>query len=83
MSSEVLLYALIALIIGLGCGLLPIFSKIGDNKDRLRMLTGVAAGIIIASALIVVIPEGYELATTDEHAAEDKLAGDIALVFVG
>ena len=82
MSSEVLLYALIALIIGLGCGLLPVFSKIGNDNDRLRMLTGVAAGIILASALIVVIPEGYELATTDEHAAEDKLAGDIALVFV-
>ena len=82
MSTDVLLYALIALIIGLVCGLLPLFSKIKEDKDKLKMLTGIAAGIIIASALIVVIPEGYALATTDEHALEDKLAGDIALVFV-
>jgi len=82
MSSTVLMYALIALIIALVCGLAPIFTKIKEDANKLKILTGIAAGIIIASALLVVIPEGYELATTDEHAAEEGLAGSTALIIL-
>ncbi len=82
MATTPLLYALIALIIGLVCGLIPIFSKVKEDVNKLKMLTGIAAGIIIASALLVVIPEGYELATTDEHATEDALAGSTALIIL-
>jgi zinc transporter ZupT len=82
MSTTALMYALIALAIGLVCGLAPIFTKMKDDPKRLKMLTGIAAGIIIASALLVVIPEGYELATTDDHAAEETLAGSTALVIL-
>ena len=50
-------------------------------------MTGIAAGIIIASAMLVVIPEGYELAMTDghedaEHEEEYALAGSVALVIL-
>ena len=75
-------YAVAALIIALLCGLAPIFMGIKDDKERLKQLTGIAAGIIIASAMLVVIPEGYELAMTDEHGTEDALAGSVALVIL-
>jgi len=86
MASPIL-YAAAALIIALICGLAPIFMGIKDDKDRLKQLTGIAAGIIIASAMLVVIPEGYELAMTDGHEAEeheedDALAGSVALVIL-
>jgi len=64
-------YALLTLFVALICGLLPIFSKIKDDPNRLKMFTSIAAGIIIASALLVVIPEGYELASEDEHELHD------------
>lgn len=82
MSTSVILYALIALVLGLICGLIPIYSKIKEDPAKLKVVTGIAAGIIIASAMMVVIPEGYELATTDEHAAEETLAGSTALVLL-
>jgi len=77
-----LLYAAVALIIALICGLAPILMGVKENKERLKQLTGIAAGIILASAMLVVIPEGYELATTDEHSAEEALAGNVALVIL-
>ena len=85
MTMPPIAYAAAALIIALVCGLAPIFTESKENKERLKQLTGIAAGIIIASAMLVVIPEGYELATaeehgSDEHESEDKLAGSVALV---
>ncbi|MDP6905844.1 MAG: ZIP family metal transporter [Candidatus Thalassarchaeaceae archaeon] len=85
MTEAPMLYAALTLSIALICGLLPIFSKIKEDVSKLKMLTGVAAGIIIASALLVVIPEGYEIATEDEHDEHDdeaSIAGSIALVML-
>ena len=73
MTIDVVMYAIVTLIIGLVCGLLPVFSKIKEDFEKLKMFTGIAAGIILASALLVVIPEGYELALTDEHEVDDEL----------
>ena len=74
------LYAAIALLFGLVGGLLPIFSKIGDDASKLKMLTGIASGIIIASAMLVVIPEGFELASEeDEHTEENGGPGTLML----
>tara|TARA_B110000438_G_C15818562_1_gene653144 strand:- start:2296 stop:3411 length:1116 start_codon:yes stop_codon:yes gene_type:complete len=82
MDATLIAFAAATLIIGLVCGLVPIFSGIKDDKNRLKQLTGIAAGIIIASAMLVVIPEGYELAMTDEHGTDDALAGSVALVIL-
>jgi len=84
MSDAPFAYAGIALVIALVFGLLPIFSKIKENAEKLKMFTGIAAGIILVSALMVVIPEGFELAMTDEHGSEDEeeLAGSVALVIL-
>ena len=85
MDTNLIAFAIATLFIGLVCGLAPIFTKLKDDKNRLKQLTGIAAGIIIASAMLVVIPEGYELAMTDGHDSEDEedvLAGSVALVIL-
>jgi len=66
--------AAITLILALLGGLSPILSRINENQQTLRRITGVASGILLASALLVVIPEGFELATGEheEHAEEDE-----------
>ena len=66
--------AAISLILALLGGLSPILSRIKENQQTLRRITGVASGILLASALLVVIPEGFELATGEheEHAEEDE-----------
>ena len=83
MSSAPILYAGLTLIVALIAGLLPFFSKIKENPERLKMITAIASGIIIASAMLIVIPEGYEIASSDSHKENDEaLAGSIALVFL-
>jgi zinc transporter ZupT len=85
MADIPITYVILTLVIALLCGLLPVFSKLKEDANKLKMLTGIAAGIIIASALLVVIPEGYELASADEHDAhedESKIAGSIALLML-
>ena len=82
MDASLIVFALATFVIALLSGIAPIFSGIKENKDRLKQLTGVAAGIIIASAMLVVIPEGYELAMTDDHGADEALAGSVALVIL-
>jgi zinc transporter ZupT len=63
-----LLYASLALLFGLIGGLSPILFKMKEDTSRLKMLTGIASGIIIASAMLVVIPEGFALASENGHA---------------
>ena len=58
MSTEPLLYAILTFAIAMICGLLPVYSKVKQDADRLKMFTAIASGIIIASAMLVVIPEG-------------------------
>ena len=85
MAELPLMYVALTLIIALICGLIPVLSKIKEDANKLKILTGIAAGIILASAALVVIPEGYELATNDEHDShgdEDGLAGSVALVML-
>jgi zinc transporter 9 len=85
MAEAPLLYAIVTLAIALICGLIPVLSKIKEDTNKLKILTGIAAGIILSSAILVVIPEGYELASSDEHdyhSDEDDVAGSIALVML-
>ena len=63
--------AALTLILALVGGLFPIFSKIKENPDTLRRITGIASGILLASALLVVVPEGFELAT-EEHEEDSE-----------
>jgi len=87
-SAPIELVAL-TLVLALVGGLIPLFSKIKDNPETLRRITGISSGILLASALLVVVPEGFELATGghdehghDEHGDDDALAGSVALVIL-
>jgi zinc transporter 9 len=55
----------ITLVMALVGGLVPIFFTMKNNGALLHRLTGIAAGILLASALMVVIPEGFELALSN------------------
>ncbi len=81
--------AALTLVLALVGGLIPLFSKIKDNPETLRRITGISSGILLASALLVVVPEGFDLATGghdehghDEHGNDDALAGSVALVIL-
>jgi len=69
--------AALTLILALIGGLAPILSRIKEDRDILRRITGVASGILLASAILVVIPEGFELAMEehDEGVHEEEEAG--------
>ena len=85
MAELPIMYVALTLMIALICGLIPVLSKIKEDANKLKIMTGIAAGIILASAALVVNPEGFELATNDEHDShgdEDGLAGSIALVML-
>jgi zinc transporter 9 len=72
MASPPLLYAGLTLAFGLLGGLYPVFSKVKENPDRLKMITAIAAGILLASAMLVIIPEGILLASSEEeHSGEE------------
>ena len=68
--------AALTLILALIGGLFPIFSKIKENPDTLRRITGIASGILLASALLVVVPEGFELATEEHEEVEHEEEGE-------
>ena len=81
--------AALTLVLALVGGLIPLFSRIKDNPETLRRITGISSGILLASALLVVLPEGFDLATGghdehghDEHGNDDALAGSVALVIL-
>ena len=64
--------AALTLILALIGGLFLIFSKIKENPETLRRITGIASGILLASALLVVVPEGFELATGEHEEHEEE-----------
>ena len=73
--------AALTLILALLGGLPPILSKIKENQETLRRITGIASGILLASALLVVIPEGFELATEEheESGEEEEGVGNLLI----
>ena len=81
MASAPIELAALTLILALLGGLPPILSKIKENQETLRRITGIAAGILLASALLVVIPEGFELATGEheESGEEEEGVGNLLI----
>ena len=76
MASAPIELAALTLFLALIGGLFPIFSKIKENPETLRRITGIASGILLASALLVVVPEGFELATEEhEEVGHEEEAG--------
>lgn len=83
-----LLIAIGILILSFGAGIAPWSFAQRLGASRLEDITGVASGLLLASALLVVIPEGFHVAT--EGAAGDEafayeplvLGGTVLLGFV-
>jgi len=57
--------AVIALLSSLVAGSFPLWKKVSEQQNLLNWMTGLAAGILLASALLVAIPEGFELASNE------------------
>ena len=81
--------AAITLVIALAFGIMPIKGSPFNDQNRLKNITAIASGIIIASALLVVVPEGFELASEnhddhgdESHSEDAELAGAVALVIL-
>ena len=64
--SPVWILAALTLVIGLAGGLLPVLAKWKQNQQLLHRMTCVASGFLLASALLVVIPEGFTLADSKQ-----------------
>ncbi len=75
-----LIFAGVTLLIALLFGILPIKWSTFNDQKKLKMFTTIASGIILASALLVVIPEGFELAGGTQH--QDEIGGDVSLVIL-
>jgi zinc transporter 9 len=55
------------LVIALVGGLLPVLGKWQQNQKLLHKSTSIAAGFLLASALLVILPEGFSLAGDSNH----------------
>lgn len=83
MIGVALLFAVLTLVVGLLGGLLPTSLNLNENGTHMRAATSVAAGLLLASALLVVIPEGFHTASGGHgHGDGDDLAGPVALVML-
>jgi len=81
MLGTVITYATIALVLGLVGGLLPSFTALGTDTQRLKTFTALAAGILLGSAMLVVVPEGFAIASgAHDHEVDDAaVAGEVGL----
>jgi len=61
--SRALLLAGVTLAAAMFAGMLPMWRKVAEQENLLKWMTGVAAGVLLASALLVAIPEGFEIST--------------------
>ena len=61
--TQVGLLAAVALVSGLGAGCIPLWRKVSEQENLLKWMTGLAAGVLLASALLVALPEGFEIAS--------------------
>jgi zinc transporter 9 len=83
MFGVALLFAVLTLIVGLLGALLPSSLNLASNQPLLRAATAVSAGLLLASALLVVIPEGFHTASGGHaHGSGDDLSGPVALVML-
>jgi zinc transporter ZupT len=61
--SRAFLLAAITFFTALIVGIIPLWKKISEQENVLKWMTGLAAGVLLASALLVAIPEGFEIAS--------------------
>ena len=67
--------SIIALIVSILAGSFPLWKKISEQQNLLNWMTGLAAGILLASALLIAIPEGFELSSGSSYSGESLFLG--------
>ena len=78
-QTLVFVFAVIMFISVAAFGYIPL--SLDLSSKNLKKLTAIGAGVLIASAFLVVIPEALEL--FEDHEDDDsKIAGSIALVLL-
>lgn len=82
MDTQIFALAGITLALALVGGFIPLFGKIKGEPSQLKMTTGIAAGILLASALMVIIPEGFEIASHGSRFEPLVLGGAILAGFL-
>jgi zinc transporter 9 len=70
---QALILAAIALVTALIAGGIPILRGVKDESNQ-KMMTGIAAGVLLASALLVAIPEGFATTTSSGADVSTSLA---------
>lgn len=70
---QALALAALALITALIAGGIPIMRGVKDEKHQKKM-TGIAAGVLLASALLVAIPEGFDTIASSDADMHSSLA---------
>ncbi len=79
---QALVLAAVALVTALIAGGIPIMRGVKD-EGRQKMMTGLAAGVLLASALLVAIPEGFATTTsTDADIGALSMGGAILAGFI-
>ena len=78
MITELFIYSIMMLVIGLVCGLVPVFSPISRNPGQLKLWAGLASGILIATAFLIAIPNGYDIANDSDD--KQIVIGQIAVL---
>jgi len=81
MDSETLIFvfAVIMFVAVAAFGYIPLSLEL--SSVRLKQLTAIGAGVLIASAFLVIIPEALELFESHDE-DEEKIAGSVALVIL-
>lgn len=69
--------ALAGLTLGLALvgGLTPVYWKLGENSEKLRKTTCISSGVLLSSAMLIVIPEGFAIAQSGPTVFEPMLLG--------
>ena len=70
--SRAFLLAAITFFTALIVGIIPLWKKISEQENVLKWMTGLAAGVLLASALLVAIPEGFEIASGAHSGGADN-----------
>jgi zinc transporter ZupT len=70
--SRAFLLAAITFFTALIVGIIPLWKKISEQENVLKWMTGLAAGVLLASALLVAIPEGFEIASGAHSSGADN-----------
>lgn len=70
--GAVLGVAALTFVVSLAAGGIPLWRRLSSSPELLARMTAVAAGFLLASAMIVAVPEGFELLNHgDEHEEHD------------